>query len=109
MCLDLIFRRACLQVIGADPLSVSPCDCSPNYALPELPGIAFDGSGTKLIGRAAASDTAIRAGLTWFKHRYPGQPALIEGPDVFRRRAAYIAANLGIPLQASMPEKIAAI
>jgi Large polyvalent protein-associated domain 7 len=61
--------------------------------------LVFDTTGASLDDRAMVNDDAIRAGLIWFKHRWPGEPAEIDGSEEFRRRAWEIADEVGVPLK----------
>jgi hypothetical protein len=45
------------------------------------------------------NDEAIRASLIWFKHRWPGELAEIDGSEEFRRRAWEIADEVGVPIK----------
>jgi hypothetical protein len=59
---------------------------TPKSELAQFPGLVFDRRGVELDDRAEQNDAAIRAGLIWFKHRWPGQMAEIEGSEAFRRK-----------------------
>jgi Large polyvalent protein-associated domain 7 len=69
----------------------------------QFPGLVFDTHGASLDDHAAVNDDAIRAGLIWFKHRWPGELAVIDGDEEFRRRAWEIADEVGVPLKGPRP------
>jgi hypothetical protein len=75
----------------------------PKSELAQFPGLVFHSNGADLDNRAEVNDDAIRAGLIWFKHRWPGQLAVIDGSDEFRRRAWAIADEVGVPLKGPRP------
>jgi Large polyvalent protein-associated domain 7 len=75
----------------------------PKSELAQFPGLVFHGNGADLDHRAEVNDDAIRAGLVWFKHRWPGQLAEIDGSEEFRRRAWEIADEVGVPLKGPRP------
>jgi hypothetical protein len=67
--------------------------------MPQFPGMVFDDRGVGLDHRAETNDAAIRAGLIYFKHRWPGRFAALEGPQAFQIRVWELAQELGVPLQ----------
>jgi Large polyvalent protein-associated domain 7 len=75
----------------------------PKSELAQFPRLVFHGNGADLDHRAEVNDDAIRAGLVWFKHRWPGELAEIDGSDEFRRRAWGIADEVGVPLKGPRP------
>jgi hypothetical protein len=75
----------------------------PKSELAQFPGLVFHGNGADVDHRAEVNDDAIRAGLIWFKHRWPGQLAEIDGSEAFRRRAREIADEVGVPLKGPRP------
>jgi Large polyvalent protein-associated domain 7 len=75
----------------------------PKSELAQFPGLVFDTSGASLDDRAVVNDDAIRAGLIWFKHRWPSELAVIDGSEEFRRRAWEIADEVGVPLKGPRP------
>ena len=81
----------------------SPTPAAPHSELAQFPGLVFDVRGVELDDRADQNDAAIRAGLIWFKHRWPGQMAEIEGSDAFRRKAWQIADELGVVIKGPRP------
>jgi hypothetical protein len=75
----------------------------PKSELAQFPGLVFHRNGADLDNRAEVNDDAIRAGLIWFKHRWPGELAQIDGSDAFRRRAWEIADEVGVPIKGRRP------
>jgi len=71
--------------------------------LAQFPGVEFGASGVDLDDRASDSDAAIRASLIWFKHRWPGQAAVIEGPEEFRVKVWKIAEEVSVALSGPPP------
>jgi hypothetical protein len=66
---------------GHRPKSTNASGKPPQRAtgeLPQFPGVVFDGRGAELNDQASENDAAIRASLIYFKHRWPGQAAVIE-------------------------------
>jgi Large polyvalent protein-associated domain 7 len=80
--------------------TVSPV---PKSELAQFPGLVFDTSGAGFDHRAEVNDAAIRASLIWFKHRWPGELAEIDGSEAFRRRAWEIADEVGVPVKGPRP------
>ncbi|HEY1638513.1 MAG TPA: hypothetical protein VGF62_08320 [Rhizomicrobium sp.] len=73
-------------------------------AAPQFPGVDFQPTHIDFNTREAEeNELAIRSSLVHFKHRWPGQPAVIEGPEEFRILAWRIAEELGIRLQGPRP------
>jgi hypothetical protein len=87
------------------PERTSPGPVVPKSELAQFPGLVFHGNGADLDDRAEVNDDAIRAGLIWFKHRWPGELAQIDGSDEFRRRAWQIADELGVPIKGLRPRR----
>jgi hypothetical protein len=85
------------QPIPSEQRSSAPV--VPKSELAQFPGLVFHGNGADLDNRAEVNDDAIRAGLVWFKHRWPGQLAVIDGSEEFRRRAWEIADEVGVTPQ----------
>jgi hypothetical protein len=52
---------------------------------------------------AEKNELAICSSLVYFKHRWPGQACVLEGPEEFRIRAWRIAEELGIRVQGPRP------
>lgn len=75
----------------------------PKSELAQFPGLVFDARGVELDKRADQNDAAIRAGLIWFKHRWPGEMAEIEGSPAFREKAWEIADEVGVVLKGPLP------
>jgi hypothetical protein len=75
----------------------------PKSELAQFPGLVFHANGANLDCRAEVNDAAIRAGLIWFKHRWPGELAEIEGSEAFRRRAWEIADEVGVAIKGPRP------
>jgi hypothetical protein len=71
----------------------------PKSELAQFPGLVFHTGGANLDHRAEVNDEAIRASLIWFKHRWPGELAEIDGSEEFRRRAWEIADEVGVPIK----------
>src|SRR4051812_17001322 len=73
-------------------------------ASPQFPGVDFQpqhiGFNTK---DAEENELAIRSRLIYSKHRWPGQAAVITGPEAFRLKVWAIAEELGVPLQGPQP------
>jgi hypothetical protein len=72
--------------------------------LPHFPGVVFGSGGIGLNDEAPDNDAAIRASLIYFKHRWPGEVAVIDGPEAFRLKVWTIADDVGVPLQGPRPE-----
>jgi Large polyvalent protein-associated domain 7 len=89
--------------LPSPPERTSSSPLVPKSELAQFPGLVFHGNGADLDHRAEANDDAIRAGLVWFKHRWPGELAEIDGSDEFRRRAWEIADEVGVPLKGPRP------
>jgi hypothetical protein len=85
------------------PERTSPAQVAPKSELAQFPGLVFHGNGADLDDRAEVNDDAIRAGLVWFKHRWPGELAQIDGSEEFRRRAWEIADEVGVPVKGPRP------
>jgi hypothetical protein len=77
----------------------------PKSELAQFPGLVFDSSGAGFDHRAEVNDDAIRASLIWFKHRWPGALAEIDGSEAFRRRAWEIADEVGVPVKGPRPAR----
>jgi hypothetical protein len=75
----------------------------PNAELAQFPGLVFHTAGANLDHRAEVNDEAIRASLIWFKHRWPGELAEVDGSEEFRRRAWEIADEVGVPIKGRRP------
>ena len=72
--------------------------------LPQFPGVRFEDHGIDFDdGVATEDDAAIRASLIYFKHRFPGKTAVIEGSYAFRLRAWAIADEVGLPVKGPRP------
>jgi hypothetical protein len=74
-----------------------------NSELPQFPGVVFGSGGIGLNDDAPENVAAIRASLIYFKHRWPGEVAVIDGPEAFRLKVWAIAEEVGVPLQGPRP------
>jgi Large polyvalent protein-associated domain 7 len=77
----------------------------PKSELAQFPGLVFHTNGANFDHRAEVNDAAIRASLIWFKHRWPGALAEIDGSEAFRRRAWEIADEVGVPVKGPRPAR----
>lgn len=89
-------------------LPATPCRTAPetplHTAAPQFPGVDFQPQHIDFNTRdAEENDLAIRSSLVYFKHRWPGEAAVISGSEAFRIRAWAIAEELGVPLQGPRP------
>lgn len=78
-------------------------ETSLHTASPQFPGVDFESTGIAFTQDAPGNDAAIRASLVYFKHRWPGEVAVIEGSEDFRTRVWRIAEEVGVPLQGPRP------
>jgi Large polyvalent protein-associated domain 7 len=81
------------------PEVTAPAAAAPRSELAQFPGLVFDARGVELDDRADQNDAAIRAGLIWAKHRWPGETFEIEGSDAFLRKARQIADEVGVAIK----------
>jgi hypothetical protein len=82
---------------------VAPAPPPVKNELAQFPGLDFRAHHIDLDNRAADNEAAIRASFIYFKHRWPGQVAEIEGPDAFRRTAWRIAQEVGVRIKGGVP------
>jgi hypothetical protein len=71
--------------------------------LPQFPGVDFVSDGIDLDGEAEENGAAIRAGLVYFKHNWPGQAATVTGSEAFRLKVWKIVEEVGVPLKGPRP------
>jgi hypothetical protein len=90
-----------LAATASTSVSMSPPRA--NSGSPQFPGVVFGSGGIGLNDDAPGNDAAIRASLIYFKHRWPGEVAVIEGSDAFRMKVWAIADDVGVPLQGPRP------
>jgi hypothetical protein len=74
-----------------------------NSELAQFHGLHFRANDIDFDTRAADNDAAIRASFIYFKHRWPGRPAEIEGTLAFRVRAWRIAQEVGVRIKGAPP------
>jgi hypothetical protein len=104
-------RQLLQQIVGSEPRVDAPiapevtpaAPASPKSELAQFPGLVFDARGVEMDDRAEQNDAAIHAGLIWFKHRWPGQTAEIEGSDAFRRKVLQFADEVGVVIKGQRP------
>jgi hypothetical protein len=80
-----------------------PAIAPPHTGAPQFEGVAFDARGIDFDHRAEDNELAIRSSLVYFKHRYPGGTATLEGPPGFRALARRLAAEVGVPVEDERP------
>jgi Large polyvalent protein-associated domain 7 len=98
------FRRVRQENTRTD-VSIMPETSPPAHRaqVAQFPGLVFGVRQVDLDERADQNDAAIRAGLIYFKHRWPGERAEIEGSDAFRVRAWRIAEEVGVSIKGPHP------
>jgi hypothetical protein len=89
---------------AARPLEIRTARPEPQRStsqLAQFPGLEFRADEIGLDDRATDNDAAIRASLIYFKHRWPGRVAEIDGPEAFRLKAWRIAQEVRVPIKAA--------